>query len=57
MFGADQRGFAVAGEIRIRALVYSRLTVPRVPSTETRLVLDAAQAGLMAGTVPINGMA
>ncbi len=34
---------------RIRACVYSRLTVPLVPSTETRLVRDAAQAGLIAG--------
>ena len=40
---------------RISARVYSRCTVPLVPSTETRLVLDLAQAGLMAGTVPTNG--
>jgi hypothetical protein len=39
----------------ISFLVYSRFTVPRVPSTETRLVFDEAQAGLMAGTVPTNG--
>ena len=40
---------------RISALVYSRLTVPLVPSTETRLVFDRAQAGLIAGTVPTKG--
>ena len=39
----------------IRRLVYSRLTVPLVPSTDTRLVFELAQAGLMAGTVPTNG--
>src|SRR4029079_19208036 len=39
----------------IRRLVYSRLTVPLVPSTDTRLVLELAQAGLIAGTVPTNG--
>ena len=26
-----------------------------VPSTDTRRVFDAAQAGLIAGTVPTNG--
>jgi hypothetical protein len=35
--------------------VYSRFTVPLVPSTETRLVIERAQAGLIAGTVPTNG--
>ena len=40
---------------RISARVYSRCTVPLVPSTETRFVLDWAQAGLIAGTVPTNG--
>ena len=40
---------------RISAWVYSRLTVPLVPSTETRLVFERAQAGLIAGTVPTNG--
>ena len=39
----------------IRRLVYSRLTVALVPSTDTRLVLELAQAGLIAGTVPTNG--
>src|SRR6266403_3947627 len=39
----------------ISFLVYSRLTVPLVPSTETRLVFEEAQAGLIAGTVPTNG--
>ena len=39
----------------ISRLVYSRLTVPLVPSTDTRLVFEAAQAGLIAGTVPTNG--
>ncbi len=37
------------------ARVYSRATVASVPSTETRFVIDAAQAGLIAGTVPTNG--
>src|ERR1700731_4528029 len=37
------------------ARVYSCATVASVPSTETRLVTDAAQAGLIAGTVPTNG--
>src|SRR6202043_2380544 len=41
---------------RISALVYSRLTVPLVPSTDTRLVFELAQAGLMAGTVPTKGI-
>ena len=40
---------------RISARVYSRWTVPLVPSTETRLVRELAQAGLIAGTVPTNG--
>ncbi|MGY4293809.1 hypothetical protein ACVWXN_001904 [Bradyrhizobium sp. i1.4.4] len=40
---------------RISALVYSRFTVPLVPSTETRRVFDCAQAGLIAGTVPTKG--
>ncbi len=35
--------------------VYSRATVASVPSTDTRFVTDAAQAGLIAGTVPTNG--
>ena len=35
--------------------MYSRLTVPLVPSTDTRLVFERAQAGLMAGTVPTKG--
>ena len=39
------------------ARVYSRFTVASVPSTETCLVIDAAQAGLIAGTVPTNGSA
>ena len=37
---------------RISALVYSRATVASVPSTDTSLVLEFAQAGLIAGTVP-----
>jgi hypothetical protein len=37
--------------------VYSRFTVPLVPSTDTRRLFDDAQAGLMAGTVPTNGVA
>src|SRR6266850_1630397 len=41
---------------RISALVYSRLTVPLVPSTDTRFVLERAQAGLIAGTVPTKGV-
>src|ERR1700732_578066 len=44
-----------AAKSRISALVYSRCTVPLVPSTDTRLVFDCAQAGLIAGTVPTNG--
>src|SRR5262249_19852666 len=44
-----------AANSRISALVYSRLTVASVPSTDTRFVFDAAQAGLIAGTVPTNG--
>ena len=39
----------------ISRLVYSRCTVPLVPSTDTRLVFELAQAGLIAGTVPTNG--
>ena len=39
----------------ISFLVYSRFTVPLVPSTETRLVFELAQAGLIAGTVPTKG--
>ncbi|CKZ83131.1 Uncharacterised protein [Mycobacterium tuberculosis] len=35
--------------------MYSRFTVPLVPSTDTRFVFEDAQAGLMAGTVPTNG--
>jgi hypothetical protein len=46
-----------AANSRIRARVYSRCTVASVPSTDTRLVRDAAQAGLIAGTVPTNGTA
>ena len=42
-------------KLRIRAWVYSRATVASVPSTETRFDCDAAQAGLIAGTVPTNG--
>ena len=37
------------------ARVYSRATVASVPSTETRLLIEPAQAGLIAGTVPTNG--
>src|SRR5579862_4548373 len=37
------------------ARVYSRATVACVPSTETRRVTDAEQAGLIAGTVPTIG--
>ena len=37
------------------ARVYSRCTVASVPRTETRRVTEAAQAGLIAGTVPTNG--
>src|SRR6266700_2363722 len=44
-----------AANSRISARVYSRLTVASVPSTDTRLVREAAQAGLIAGTVPTNG--
>ncbi len=40
---------------RISLRVYSRATVASVPSTETSLVFEAAQAGLIAGTVPTNG--
>src|SRR5258708_20565096 len=40
---------------RISALVYSRWTVPLVPSTDTRFVFERAQAGLIAGTVPTKG--
>ena len=40
---------------RISALVYSRAIVACVPSTETRLLTESAQAGLMAGTVPMKG--
>src|SRR5262249_36270704 len=40
---------------RISARVYSRFTVASVPRTDTSLVVEAAQAGLMAGTVPTNG--
>ena len=36
--------------------MYSRRTVPLVPSTETRLVFERAQAGLIAGTVPTKGI-
>ena len=39
----------------ISLLVYSRATVPLVPSTDTRFVFELAQAGLIAGTVPTNG--
>jgi len=39
---------------RMSACVYSRVTVACVPSTETRLVREAAQAGLIAGTVPMK---
>src|SRR5262245_22736631 len=35
--------------------VYSRLTVPLAPGAETRLVVDDAQAGLIAGTAPTKG--
>ena len=45
-------------QIRGSALrVYSRFTVASVPSTETSLVAEAAQAGLIAGTVPTKGTA
>ena len=51
-----QRHLAALREIVDQfACVYSRLTVPLVPSTETRLVFEEAQAGLIAGTVPTNG--
>ena len=40
---------------RISVRVYSRLTVALVPSTDTRRVSEAAQAGLIAGTVPTKG--
>src|SRR5207237_156967 len=46
-----------AANSRISARVYSRCTVASVPSTETRLVRDAAHAGLIAGTVPTKGSA
>ena len=52
---ADQRHFAAFRKILDQAWVYSRFTVPLVPSTETRLVFEVAQAGLIAGTVPTNG--
>ena len=42
-------------KLRISAWVYSRATVASVPSTETRFDCDAAQAGLIAGTVPTKG--
>ena len=42
---------------RISARVYSRFTVASVPSTDTSWLRDAAQAGLIAGTVPTNGTA
>ena len=35
--------------------MYSRATVASVPSTDTRFDCEAAQAGLIAGTVPTNG--
>ena len=38
------------------ARVYSRAIVASVPSTETSLLFDEAQAGLIAGTVPTNGI-
>ena len=37
--------------------MYSRETVASVPSTDTRLLTETAQAGLIAGTVPTNGTA
>ena len=40
---------------RISARVYSRATVASVPSTETSVICEAAQAGLIAGTVPTKG--
>src|SRR5216683_7951068 len=42
-------------KLRIRTLVYSRATVASVPSTDTSLLLEAAHAGLIAGTVPTKG--
>ena len=42
-------------EIRISALGVFALHGASVPSTETRLVFDEAQAGLIAGTVPTKG--
>ena len=52
---SDQRDLAtlriVANE---RAGIFAR-DCRLVPSTETRRVTDAAQAGLIAGTVPTNG--
>ena len=54
--GADQREVAaLADSWRISAWVYSRATVASVPSTETRFDCEAAQAGLIAGTVPTKG--
>ncbi len=55
--GADQGHSQPWPKSRIRARVYSRLTVASVPSTDTSLDLDAPQAGLMAGTVPTKGTA
>ena len=44
-------------KLRISAWVYSRATVASVPSTETSFDCEAAQAGLIAGTVPTKGSA
>ena len=52
---ADELDLAALAKSRISARVYSRFTVASVPSTDTRLFLEAAQAGLIAGTVPTNG--
>ena len=52
---ADQGHVAAVGESRISARVYSRPTVAFVPSTVTRLLIEPAQAGLIAGTVPTKG--
>ena len=52
---ADQRDVAAWPKSRISAWVYSRVTVASVPSTDTRFVCEAAQAGLIAGTVPTKG--
>ena len=44
-------------ELSINLRVYSRATVPGVASTETSPLFVREAAGLMAGTVPTNGIA